>query len=277
VVQRADTRVSVADCEQALTAINGFRNGLKPLQLRPAPPVVKAQPELTGAALAYQQAARLQRLMRGRSPAAYKRCCDEQFDVLVTEIKELVAHEDDVHYEIGERLYVLKESKPDCVSWGAFLRDFGMPWGARRADEYIQVFLGKVTVLQLKEKNAARNRKYRAGRASRDAQPIVDSKGKNGTRASTTSKSGASGVKPPSACDIDWENHREDDSESDAQVRARAVEWQLHEAVRLAEEFALRRPGTQAREIKRATVRKIAKVITAWRLLHKEMQRRVGG
>jgi hypothetical protein len=75
-----------------------------------------------------------------------------------------------------------------------------------------------------------------------------------------------------SACDINWENHQEDDSESDAVIRARAVQWQLFEAVRLAEEFALRRPGTQPSEIKPVLDRKICKVITAWEKLRKEMR-----
>jgi hypothetical protein len=68
-----------------------------------------------------------------------------------------------------------------------------------------------------------------------------------------------------SACAINWENHREDESETDAIVRARAVEWQLHEAIRLAEQFALRRRGTQRCEIKPKWLRKIGMVIMSWK------------
>jgi hypothetical protein len=67
------------------------------------------------------------------------------------------------------------------------------------------------------------------------------------------------------------ENHLGNEGESDAEGRARAVEWQLHEAERLAKDFALLRPGTQRSEIKAKTIRKVGAVIMAWRKLEKEM------
>jgi hypothetical protein len=72
-----------------------------------------------------------------------------------------------------------------------------------------------------------------------------------------------------SACDIDWEWHREDDSESDAVMHARAAEWQLHEAERMALEFALLRAG--ARPTK-TVLQRIDQVIKAWRELRIKLQ-----
>jgi hypothetical protein len=106
-----------------------------------------------------------------------------------------------------------------------------------------------------KRQSMAKTRSERADRTPRGGQPTIETKGGNG-----------------SACDINWENHREDDSESDAIVRARAVDWQLYEAERLALEFALCRPGTQVHEIKPKFIKKISKVIRAWKKLEKQLK-----
>jgi hypothetical protein len=76
------------------------------------------------------------------------------------------------------------------------------------------------------------------------------------------------------ACDIDWENHRENDSESDAVMRARAADFQLHEAERLALEFALRRRGTQPIEITAGRLARARRVMRAWRELVRELRSR---
>jgi hypothetical protein len=70
--------------------------------------------------------------------------------------------------------------------------------------------------------------------------------------------------KPESACDIDWEHYKDDDSEPDHVMHARAADWQLHEAERMALEFALLRRG--ARPDKTA-LQRIDQVIQAWREL----------
>lgn len=75
-----------------------------------------------------------------------------------------------------------------------------------------------------------------------------------------------------SACAIDWENHREKDDEPDSVMRARAVDWQLHEALRLAKEFALLRPGTVKTEWKSKYLVRINKVFNAWADLRKLAQ-----
>src|SRR5262245_27537436 len=67
---------------------------------------------------------------------------------------------------------------------------------------------------------------------------------------------------------------RKNPPETDAVIRARAVKLQLHEALRLGEEFALRRPGTQAKEITRARIKEAHKVASAWKGLAAELQRR---
>jgi|RhiMetdeSRZDD1v2_1073273.scaffolds.fasta_scaffold135506_2 hypothetical protein len=59
------------------------------------------------------------------------------------ELRELHGHEENLHYAIGMRLYVLKQRKPPGVSWAAYLRELNLPWSSRRADEYIRVFKGK--------------------------------------------------------------------------------------------------------------------------------------
>jgi hypothetical protein len=196
----------------------------------------------------------------------------EECDNLIAKLRALHSIEKSAQFEIGMYLYALKAfAKPKGLSWATFLKDMELPWGARRADEYIRVFEGKTTVLEIQEKkrqSVVKTRSNRADQALRSARPTIETKRKNGATHGDTVRS---------ACAINWENHREDDGESDAVVRARAVEWQLHEAERLANEFALRRPGTQRSEIKPALKRKIGKVIAAWRRLQKEMQAKQGG
>jgi hypothetical protein len=120
--------------------------------------------------------------------------------------------------------------------------------------------------LELKTKQAERGHRHRA-------KTTVH----NGRQAETTVTNGRPAKKAASACDIDWENHRESPTETGAHIRKRAVDWQLHEAVRLAEEFALCRPDTERREITLTIVRKINGVIKAWKKLHKDMLAKAGG
>jgi len=62
------------------------------------------------------------------------------------------------------------------------------------------------------------------------------------------------------ACDIDWEHDKDFDAEPDDLQRSRAADWQLHEALRLAREFALLRPGTEPTEISKRWRRVIPRV-----------------
>jgi hypothetical protein len=162
-----------------------FKASLRPLVLRHAPPVQPSKPELTGTALAFDRMQRLARLMGNRSPAAYYRAANEQLEILISEIRELAAHEEDVTYEIGERLHVLKRRKPEGLAWNAYLVDLKFPFGKRRADEYISVFLGMTTALKLKEKKRASMHKARSKRAQRGAQRSLDSKQKLPDRPAT--------------------------------------------------------------------------------------------
>ncbi len=79
-----------------------------------------------------------------------------------------------------------------------------------------------------------------------------------------------------SACDIDWENHKEKDEEPDHVMRARAADWQLHEAMRIAEEFALLRPGTRATEIKLKHIAGVVRVSRLWAKLAKALTAKQG-
>jgi hypothetical protein len=253
--RRAAARASITECNGIGEKLIVELKALRPLNLRPAPARELPEAELTETTLAYERMRRLAALMGDRSPIAYYRAATECHEKLVAELKQFAAVADDMAYEIGERLHVLKRAKPPGVQWAAYLKDVGMPWGKSRADEFIQVFLGKVTVLQLKEKNAEKNRKYRAEQPSRDGRPIIDSKRKN-------SKA--------SACDIDWEHYQED-GEADAQARARAVEWQLHEVIRiLGDEFALRRRGAKSSEWKAKVVKQLATIKRLATKLHAE-------
>jgi hypothetical protein len=65
-------------------------------------------------------------------------------------------------------------------------------------------------------------------------------------------------------CDFDFENDKDYSGEPDSVFRARAADWQLDEALRLAEEFAWLRPGTEAHEIKASDLKRVQKVIKAW-------------
>jgi hypothetical protein len=236
----AAARKAAASLEAPLEAMALEIAKLPPLPPRPEP--LKMEPELLPSALAYQQMLRLQQLMGGRSPAAYAKMAKQRKDILIAEIKDLARHSDDLYYEMGARLHVLRENKPENIRWGDYLKQMEVPCDKRQADEYIQVFLGMTTALEIKA--AERKRKRPA--------------------------------KKKTACDIDWEHHQESPDEGGAEVRKRAVTWQLHEATRLADEFALRRPGTQSSEISLTTVRKINSVINAWKKLHKEMLTKAG-
>ena len=92
-------------------------------------------------------------------------------------------------------------------------------------------------------------RSYPASTAKPPAKPVKS----NGSR------------RPQSACDIDWEDHREDDDEPDSVMRARAAEWQLHEGYRLGEEFAMFRPGTEQKEVKRKYIEEANRISRLWK------------
>ena len=62
--------------------------------------------------------------------------------------------------------------------------------------------------------------------------------------------------------------------EPDSVTRATASDWQLKQAMRLAEELALLRPGTAPHEISRQTLRRVRRVQRAWAALWKELRAR---
>lgn len=255
-----DVRKVAASLNEPLENIHRDLAKLPPVLARAVPCPKPELPSLDPSALAFTQMHKLAQLMGDRSAATYARLVSERKDVLIAEIKELAVCDEDVGYEIGQRLFVLKKhDKPKGLAWEGYLKDKAMPWGRSRADDYIRMFKGMTTALEIKEKRAVRDRRYRAKLPSTTASRSLKSKENSG-----------------SACDINWENHRESPTETGAHIRKRAVDWQLYEAVRLAEEFALCRPGTERREITLTIVRKINGVIKAWKKLHAEMLAKAG-
>jgi hypothetical protein len=74
-------------------------------------------------------------------------------------------------------------------------------------------------------------------------------------------------VKSAASCDFDYEHDVEDEGEPGHVTRAHAFTWQVGEAVRLALESALLRPGVTAKEITPDTIAAIRNVIAAWNKL----------
>ena len=159
---------ATAECDTQGRKTAAFLEGhrerlLPPFMLgKPSPEPPKPPPEITGTALAYDQMAKLAALMRGRSPAAYRRARDEVQRTLLAEIKTLA--DLDEAEAVGMRLYALKGRMSQGLRWPDCLKELALPWGARRADDYIRCFLGRTTALEIKQKAAARARKSRANR-----------------------------------------------------------------------------------------------------------------
>src|SRR5262249_40301129 len=143
-------------------------------------PFVPPDPEPPPEALAYARALRLAELMLKRpvmgkqSRASYRRMPEEQRNLLIARVKELHALEIDVYDVIGGDLWVLKQAMPRGIKWKAYLKEQGMPFGKSRADEYISVFRGRTTALQIKEKKAESVRKARAKQPLRSGQSVID-------------------------------------------------------------------------------------------------------
>src|SRR5262245_16598785 len=116
--------------------------------------------DLFGQALAYDQMARLAKLMK-RSPGAYRSAARQQLLLLLAETRRPI---DPIL--VGMNLTAIKAHKPPGFAWAAYLADLRLPWGKRRADEYIRTFEGGTTLLELREKKRASMRRSRARRAN---------------------------------------------------------------------------------------------------------------
>jgi hypothetical protein len=84
-------------------------------------------------------------------------------------------------------------------------------------------------------------------------------------------------VLPPEGkgeCDYDPELEPAFDNYTEAEQRRNAADFQAREAIRLAEEYALLRQGTQPGEIKPAVIKEVRQAINAWRGLLAELKRR---
>jgi hypothetical protein len=79
-----------------------------------------------------------------------------------------------------------------------------------------------------------------------------------------------------SADECAWDREREKafPTDSDRQHRRDAAQYQSAEAMRLASEFALLRPGTVAAEITGVRIRETRRVANAWMRLADKLQRR---
>jgi len=76
--------------------------------------------------------------------------------------------------------------------------------------------------------------------------------------------------------DCGWDHEREKafPTDSDHEQRRHAAAWQFAEGMRLAQEYALLRPGTGKQEINTARIAEVSKVGKAWKQLAAELQRR---
>jgi hypothetical protein len=116
----------------------------------------------------------------------------------------------------------------------------------------------------------ARARKTTAG------NPAVERVGRDGKSRRLPTRRNGKADPVGTACDIDWEHHKEQE-EAVAEARARGAAYQMHEGLRLAEEFRLLERGVRPSEIKAKHIRQTAKVATAWRKLNAELKRRRRG
>jgi hypothetical protein len=76
-----------------------------------------------------------------------------------------------------------------------------------------------------------------------------------------------------SECDRDHEHERVFPDDPDWVFNRNAADWQLDEGLRLAEEFALLRPGTRPQDITRARIAEVRKIANAWKELAAELRR----
>jgi len=76
-------------------------------------------------------------------------------------------------------------------------------------------------------------------------------------------------------CAYDKEHEKAFPSDTDQEQRRNARAWQFAEAMRLAKENALLRPGTGRQEIKRTHINEALKVANAWKRLAAELHRRL--
>jgi hypothetical protein len=75
-------------------------------------------------------------------------------------------------------------------------------------------------------------------------------------------------------CDYDPETSRAFDQETEKDARRGAASWQAAEAIRLAKEYALLRPGTRREEIKKERIKEAMAVIAAWMSLVRQLKDR---
>ena len=80
---------------------------------------------------------------------------------------------------------------------------------------------------------------------------------------------------PFTPVDCDDEEHHRYEGEAERQAHLRAAQWQLYEALRLANEFALFRNG--APKVSRRMLTRVRAVAKRWRRLAAELAQKRGG
>lgn len=186
---------------------------------------------------------------------------------LVEELKEHLrvaataqAMADEHWMAAGRLLKRLKRMKPEGETWEVYVRrEAGL--SRERADELIRITEGRTTVTEV------RGRAKQSMKKSRSVKRVTGKK-----KVVPFSKQ-----RMPSACEIDWEHYKDDEEESDSVTNLRAADWQLHEAERLAEEFALLRPGTRAKDIKNKHVEMAVTISRKWKKLAARLLDKQGG
>jgi hypothetical protein len=163
----------------------------------------------------------------------------------------------------GRILKRLKQMKPEGVTWEAYVRREA-DLSQQRADELIRIAEGRTTVDKVRE---GKRQSVKKSRASKSTLRSVGKK----------TKARGSQKRAPSACEIDWEHYKDDEEEADSVTNLRAADWQLHEGARLAEEFALLRPGTKASDIKNKHVEAVMTISRKWKRLAATLLDKQGG
>jgi hypothetical protein len=75
-------------------------------------------------------------------------------------------------------------------------------------------------------------------------------------------------------CGFNFEQDKDYEDEPDTITRQRAADWQLDEGLRLAKEFALRRPGTDPQEITKTAIKRVRQIARAWSLLADHLEKK---
>jgi hypothetical protein len=79
-------------------------------------------------------------------------------------------------------------------------------------------------------------------------------------------------LRAEAGCNFDWEHDKEYEHETNRKLNRRAANWQVDEALRLADDFALCRDGTLPSDISRRMLARVRAVAKCWRALASKLK-----